>query len=124
MDASPDGSPRRSSGRCMGPDPSAHLSGSQSVYKCESTPESESDSGSASTDFLALERVARSATKRFHPFDWRPLEACCHTLIYCTCLADAAAIPLASFIVFFVFAATSTSTSTAAPTCEHIISIC
>ena len=97
MDASPDGSPR-SSGRSMGPDPSPRLSGSQSVSKCESTPESESDSGSASTDFLTTERVALPATKRFHPSDCRPLEACCHTLIYCTCLADAAAIPLASFI--------------------------
>jgi len=98
MDASPDGSPRRSSGRSMAPDPSPDLSGSQSVSKCESTPESESDSGSVSTDFLATERVARPATKRFHPFDWRPLEACCHTLIYCTCPAGAAAIPLTSFI--------------------------
>ena len=73
MDASPDGSSRRSSGRSMGPDPSPDLSGSQSVSKCESTPESESDFGSASTDFLTTERVARPATKRFHLSDWRPL---------------------------------------------------
>ena len=31
----------------------------------------------ASPTWSSTEQVARSATKRFHPSDWRPLEACC-----------------------------------------------
>jgi len=61
-------------GRCPPPAPPPML-GSSAPHQRITQPTSSPHV--ASPTWSSMERVARPATKRFHPSDWRPLEACC-----------------------------------------------